>query len=125
MKKFVKPPLTNLLNRIPQDVLDRPLTDLQLVTISKHVLKWKAKASALGLSAGAIESIREDYKNDHDMQKITMMRKWGQMCGEKACLRQLIYTSTQHNWKTTFIKGVCREMGYAEFDGKWECKNSG
>ncbi len=39
------------------------------------------------------------------------------MCGEKACLRQLIHTSTQHNWKTTFIKSVCREMGYSE-DGK-------
>ena len=71
-KKFTKPPLTNLLNRIPQDVLDEPLTDQELVTIAKHVLDWPAKASALGLSPGDVETIREDYKNSHEMQKITM-----------------------------------------------------
>lgn len=111
LKKFAKPPISKILKRVPQERLDKEFTERELAAISRYVLEWQAKASALGLTEGEIEDIREDHRNSNEVQKIAMLRRWAQKYGDKATLRELILISGRNKWKK-FIHQVCKELGY-------------
>lgn len=111
MKRFVKPPLTRLLKNIPSEVLDKPLTDKELSIIAQLMLEWQVKAVSFGVEESEIESIREDHKNSNEMQKLTMMRRWREKCGDQATLRELIMISRRKGWNK-FIHKVCQELGH-------------
>lgn len=114
MKKFVKPPLTDLMKRIPTERLDKQLSQQELAMISTHLLKWPSKAVWFGLSESDIENIREDNRSDHERRKMVMMEKWARRYGDKATLRELIQISRHHEWGKKFINKVCGEFGYSK-----------
>ena len=114
VRRFVKPPTVKLLKGIPQQDLVKPLSDKQLSVIAHEVLEWQAKAIDLGLSEGEIENIREDHKNSHLLQKITMLRTWRAKNGDRATLRKLIMVSQKHGWSSKFIKSVCKKLNYSQ-----------
>ena len=111
-KKFVKPPLTNLMKTIPQDVQERVFTSKQLVLIADHVLEWPLKARGLGLSESEIENISEDHKGNTRMQKCAMLTKWAEKYGDRANLKELVFIAKQNRWDVKFIRNICRELGY-------------
>ena len=113
IKKIIKHPAETLLESIPQEKLDKPLTHQELAVISKHLLDWPAKAvSVFGLSLGEVENIRENHKNSLDSQKMEMMIWWGDNCErDKNTLRELILLSREHGLMD-FIQGACESLGY-------------
>ena len=112
VKKFVKPPLTNLMKTIPLEVQERVFTNQQLGLIADHVLEWPHKARGLGLSESEIEDIREDNKFSTRLQKCAMLTKWAEKYGDRANLKELVSIAKQNHWDTKFIQNMCRELGY-------------
>ena len=108
--------MPSLLKRIPGDVLDRPFTDSELSKISSHLLEWTNKAPAFGLSKGEVEDIREDNKYSHLAQKTAMLRRWKEINGGMANLRELASIAEQNGWQE-FIRNVCQELDYDVDDG--------
>ena len=109
-------PSLTLLERIPGDALDRPFTDFELSKISKHLLEWIDKAPAFGLSKGEVEDIREDYRTSSRTQKSAMLRRWKEINGDRANLRELVLIAERNGWEE-FIRNVCRELGHLEETG--------
>lgn len=102
-----------LLESIPPEVVGKRLTEKQLAKISRLVLQWEAKGSALGLTEGETEDIKEDHKNSSEMQKVAMLRKWAKKVGDEATLKNLIEISYHNGWDV-FIRNVCVSLGYIE-----------
>ena len=103
--------------KIPDEVLGRQFTDHQLADIAKHLLEWEEKAPAFGLSEGEIEDIKEDHKYSHKSQKLSMLRRWKELYGEDANLRNLVIIAEREGWKR-FLQAVC--MGYYVDEGEFK-----
>lgn len=111
-KSFEKPPSSlKWLKFIPEDALDRPLTSKQLCTIAKHASNWREKAIGLGLEECDIEDIQEDNRGKNRLKKTAMMRRWREINGDRATLRELIMLSQRYHWNK-FIAKACMELGY-------------
>ena len=108
-----KHPAETLLESIPKEKLNKPLTHQELAVISKHLLDWPTKAvSVFGLPLEEVENIRENRKNSHEGQKMQMMIWWGDNCERgKNTLRELILVSQEHGLMD-FIQGACESLGY-------------
>ena len=103
--------LQRLLQSVPMGDLDEQLTELRLARVSRSLSEWQLKGTALGLTEGEIEDIREDHKNSNEMQKVAMLRKWAKINGPQATLRNLIEVSCQ-NGLEKFARDVCVSLGY-------------
>lgn len=110
VKKFVKPPLAGLVKKIPSEVLDRRLTDIELKTISDQMLQWKNKAVYLGLSDTDIENIEKNGENNEE-RKFLLLMTWREKRAYKASLRELILISHDRGW-IDFARRFCKELGY-------------
>ena len=100
-----------LLKSIPIDELEKPLTSRQIAKISKSLSKWQLNGSILGLTEVEMEDIREDHKYSNEMQKVAMLRRWAQIYGPQATLRNLIEASCQ-NGQEKFATNFCKSLGY-------------
>ena len=103
---------------VPAEDLDRELTDLQLASISKHLVEWPEKARGLGLEEGEIDDIKKDYSSSRE-QKRAMMRRWKEINGDRATLNSLLTVAEQKGW-VNFSREVIKTLGY-HVDGKSEC----
>ena len=89
---------------------DRELTETELASISRHLVEWPDKARDLGLSEGDIDNIKNDCSTTKQ-QKRAMMRRWKQMYGDRASLRELARTAVRKGWEEKFTVDVAKEMG--------------
>lgn len=107
-----------LLRRIPEDQLNKKLTEQQLAKISKRLSEWQVKGSVFGLTKEEMEDIKEDHKYSNEMQKVAMLRRWAMKNGDQASLRVLIEMSCDNGW-TDFAENACISLGYIQKkDGK-------
>ena len=100
------------LQSVPNQVLDGELSDSQLALVSTHLVDWPEKARGLGLSEGDIDDIREDNKNHNRAQKSAMMRRWKELYGDRATLRNLAEIAEKNVWEESFIYDVLRTLGH-------------
>ncbi len=103
-----------LLECIPKEDLDRELTGEELASFAKHLVDWPEKARGLGLEESDIDEIRED-KNKSRLRKRAVLRRWKEIYGDRATLRELIRIAEQKGWRN-FVDKVGRELGLE--DGK-------
>ena len=97
------------------EVLDKPFRDEELVRIAlKCLMNWETKAPAFGLSETDIENINVD-NTYNEKKKIAMMRRWKEIYGDKATLRELISISEKNGHK--LAKKVCKELGFSRKQG--------
>ena len=97
------------------EVLDKPFRDEELVRIAlKCLMNWKTKAPAFGLSETDIENINVDNTCNEE-KKIAMMRRWKEIYGDKATLRELISISEKNGYK--LATEVCKELGFSRKQG--------
>ena len=111
LKKFAKPPLTDLLKKISSEVLDRQLTDEELCVIAEQMVNWEKKAYCLGLSKTEVQDLEKDHKHSNQRQRIEMLMKWKEKNAYKATLGELLRCSSQHGW-STFGYSICKELGH-------------
>ena len=104
-----------LLQSIPDEELDTPLTEQQLAKISRSLSQWKVKGAILGLTEGEIEDIWEDNRSN-EVQKVAMLRKWARKNGDQATLRLLIVVACQNGWEE-FARSMCNSLGYIQNEG--------
>ena len=107
-----------LLESIPAEVLDGQFTDAQLADIAKHLLEWEEKAPAFGLTEGEVEDIKQDNKYSHRSQKLSMLRRWRELCGGEANLRNLVTMAERKGWNDLLnnFRALCIEWDYVEED---------
>ncbi len=93
----------------------RELTGVELASISKHLVDWPDKARGLGLNEGDIDNIKNDYISTKQ-QKVAMMRRWKEIHGDKATLKELMEIAEKKGW-VNFIREVKKELGYQVDEG--------
>ncbi len=98
----------------PSGDLDKNLSELQLVKISKFISQWEYKANLLGLTEVEIEDIKQDNQHN-EMRRVAMLRKWASKLGDQATLKTLIEVSVENGW-ISFITSVCSSLGYTYKD---------
>ena len=101
----------SLLDSIPAETLDRELAEVELASISNHLVNWPDKARDLGLSNGEIDTIKNDHHQDTKGQKRAMMRRWKEVYVDKATLRQLLRIAEKKGW-VNFTREAMKELGY-------------
>ncbi len=104
---------SRLLRCVPEDQLDKKLTEQELAKISKRLSEWQVKGSVFGLTEEEMENIKEDYKGSNAMQKVAMLREWAKKNGDHATLRVLIEISCDNGW-ATFAENACITLGYIQ-----------
>ena len=112
LKKLVKPPSPKWLESIPSQDLDKPLNSSQLEIIARQILEWREIAIEFDLDENDIENIQEDNKSNH-LQKRAMMRRWKEIFGDNATLRELIRIAQRNEWNK-FLGKVCKALGYGK-----------
>ena len=100
-----------VIDSIPSEDLDRVLTDMELASVARHLLNWQVKAMDLGLSATDIEDIRANHTNNNQVQKAMMMRKWKDIYGDRATLRNLLGIAERKRW---YMRLSLEELGYRD-----------
>lgn len=57
--------------------------------VAKRMVKWKPEAHLLGLTLAEIETICQNFHDDHEEQKYQMLVKWWKTLGRRATWRAL------------------------------------
>ena len=100
------------LHSVPDEALDRELSDFEIASISQYFVDWPVKARDLGLDDGDIDNIQRNHQDSYRLQKAVMLRRWKELFGERATLRELVRTAEQRRWGRKFIHDVIEELGY-------------
>ena len=104
--------IASVLHTVPDQALDGELSTFQLALVSTHLVHWPEKARGLGLSESDIDNIREDNKNYNQSQKSAMMRRWKELYGNRATLRNLAEIAEKNGWEESFIHDVVKSLGH-------------
>ena len=78
---------------IPRELLDAPVSDLDIAKIASYLTNWEALSPWLGLTGSQEEEIRNTYR-DYAEQKRRVLRKWKQIKGDTATHRACIATAS-------------------------------
>ena len=78
---------------IPPELLDAPVSDLDVVTIATRLTRWEELSAFLGLTHQDESDIRHTYPYYSD-QKREALRKWRKIKGKAATFRAFIAAAT-------------------------------
>ena len=79
---------------ISVELLETPVSDQDVATISKYLTKWEDLSPFLGLTQQDETNIRNTYR-DYSDQKRQALRKWKEMKGDAATYWALITAANE------------------------------
>ena len=82
------------MSAIPSELLDAPVSDLDVVTIATKLTRWEELSAFLGLTHQHETDIRYNFSTDYGDQKRAALRKWRQIKGDAATFRVFIAAAT-------------------------------
>ena len=80
-------------SEIPPELLDAPVSDLDVVTIATKLKKWEELSAFLGLTHQDETDICRTYR-DYSDQKRQALRRWREIKGKTATFRAFIAAAT-------------------------------
>lgn len=100
-----KPSLEELLQRVPEESLQKPCDDDLLRKVALKLSKWKSLAPYLGLSEVDEENIASSY-TDVGAQRVKMLRTWRERLGQRATPQALAEAFWEVN-RLDLIEEIC------------------
>ena len=94
------------------EVLEEKLSEFTLTAIAGRMQEWEAKAGLLGLKEADQEVIVKDNISSYNLQKIALMKKWREMCGDQATLRNFLDIAQRNRW-AEFRSGMLDDINEA------------
>ena len=65
------------------------VSDKHLVEIARHLTEWEELAPYLDVDEAAVVEIRKDNTGAYRQQKIAFLRRWKEICGDRATYHAL------------------------------------
>ena len=102
----------DLFQSLTAEVLDEKLSEFTLTAIAGRMQEWEAKAGLLGLTEADQEVIVKDNISSYNLQKIALMKKWREKCGDQATLRNFSDIAQRNRW-AEFRSGMLDDINEA------------
>ena len=83
------------MSAIPPELLDAPVSDLDVVTIATKLIRWEELSAFLGLTQQDETNIRRTFGWDYGDQKREALRTWRKIKGNAATYRAFITAATK------------------------------